>query len=100
MIRENPPTSLGYRDPLIQYNDNTDLYSCTTNDNLQHEVHVIGIYGDECYDTYKVTVLPRGPVTKPIILVLTSYETTHWVVDSSVPLDKVLYGVSFNSQYS
>lgn len=94
-IRKHPPTALGYKDPTRTYRNNYPLNSCTTNDNSHYEVHLIGIYGDSNYNNYEIYVRPRGLVTKPIILVLTSYETTNWIVDTSVYIQNVLYGVSF-----
>ena len=95
VIREEPPTGLGYKDPSATYpNYGYKLNSCTTADNTNYEAHVIGIYGDRTYNIYEVFVRQRGPITKPVILVLTSYITTHWRVDTSVSLHKVLYGVS------
>ena len=88
-------TALGYKDPDVTYRYSYKLNSCTADDNNNTEVHVIGIYGDDCYNNYTITVLPRGPITKPIILVLTSLRKTHWIIDTSVDVEKVLYGVSF-----
>ena len=94
-IRKDPPTALGYRDPSASYpSSGYSLYSCTTNDNSVYEVHVIGIYGDSVHNTYEVSVLPRGAVTKPIVLILTSVRTTHWKVHTAVDTLEVVYGVS------
>ena len=97
MIREDPPTALGYKDPTASYpNYGYTLNSCTTADNSQYEVHVIGIYGDRTYNTYEISLRLRGPVDKPVVLVLTSYEATNWKVDTSIDLYKVLYSVCIN----
>lgn len=93
-IRENPPTALGYKDPKGTYRYSYQLNSCTTNDNSHYEVHLIGIFGSSNNNNYEIYVRPRGPVTKPIILVLTSYKTTNWIIDTSVYIETVLYGVS------
>ncbi|OPL32859.1 hypothetical protein AM593_09178, partial [Mytilus galloprovincialis] len=95
-ILKNPPTAIGYKDPSVKYPwfYDYDLYSCTTNDNPKYEVHVVSI-GSFSENTYEISIVPRGPVIKPIILVLTSdsyYTTTHWMIESSVGINKVLYG--------
>ncbi|VDI32624.1 Hypothetical predicted protein, partial [Mytilus galloprovincialis] len=97
-ILKNPPTAIGYKDPSVKYPwfYDYDLYSCTTNDNPKYEVHVVSI-GSFSENTYEISIVPRGPVIKPIILVLTSdsyYTTTHWMIESPVGINKVLYGGS------
>ncbi|CAC5376155.1 unnamed protein product [Mytilus coruscus] len=97
-ILKNPPTAIGYKDPSVEYPwyYDYDLYSCTTNDNPQYEVHVVYLSGSFAEDTYEISIVPRGPVVKPIILVLTSdsYYTLHWKIETPVGINKVLYGGS------
>lgn len=94
IIRRNPPTSLGYKDPDMYYRSASNLYSCTTRGNSKSEIHVIGIYGSRYENEYMISVLPRGPITKPIILVLVAYYPTYWKINTTVDLEEVLYGVS------
>ncbi|CAG2190704.1 unnamed protein product [Mytilus edulis] len=102
-ILKNPPTSIGYKDPSVKYSlsyDN-DLYSCTTNDNPKYEVHVVSlprVFSVEIHE-FEILIVPRGPVVKPIILVLTfsgSYFNSHlvWKIETPVGINKVLYGGS------
>ncbi|CAG2253988.1 unnamed protein product [Mytilus edulis] len=92
VIREEPQTALGYKDPSDAYSNHNQLQSCTTNDNSIYELHVIRIFGID--EVYEVSVKPRGPVSKPIILVLISYSgsSVHWRLDTPVGLYKVLIG--------
>ena len=99
-VRENPPTAIGYKDFTVRYQGyEYELNSCTTAYNSVYEVHVVGIYGDDKFNTYEVSVRPRGPVTKPVILVLTSFLTTHWKIDTPINLYRVFYSVSSTVQF-
>ncbi len=89
-IRENPPFALAKVETL-DYGYN--LRSCVTNDNPNYEVHVIGVYERNSYD---VIIRPRGGTDKPIILVLLSYHIVTWNIDTSVPIDSIVYSVSYN----
>ncbi|VDI32625.1 Hypothetical predicted protein [Mytilus galloprovincialis] len=87
VIREKSQTALGYA-PLESY---LELKSCTTNDNTRYELHVISTFGGP-NDVFEITIKPRGPVIKPIILVLMSDLSIIWKIDTPVGLYKVLYG--------
>ncbi|CAG2190703.1 unnamed protein product [Mytilus edulis] len=96
-ILKNPPTASGYKDPSVKYPGTYDypLYSCTTNDNPKYEVHVVSLKGNYKEFIYKISIVPRGPVVKPIILVLTSElwtGSTQWMIETPVGINKVLYG--------
>lgn len=92
--------ALGYKDSTTSKSYSSySLHSCTTVGNNKNEVHVIGIYGNRKQNTYTINVISRGPVTKPIILVLSSYEVTHWKINSTVDVAEVLYRVT-NANYS
>ncbi|XP_076078131.1 uncharacterized protein LOC143048363 isoform X1 [Mytilus galloprovincialis] len=102
-ILKNPPTSIGYKDPSVKYPryNRYHLYSCTTNDNPKYEVHVVSLpecFTAECFNktnTNEISIVPRGPVVKPIILVLTSnsHLTTHsWKIETPVGINKVMFG--------
>lgn len=98
IIRDDPPSAIGFRDPTAKYPKyGYNLESCTTNDNSNYEVHIIEIYGDRLKNIYEIFVVPRGPVNKPIILFLKSYESTKWKIDTSVGIYKVFYTVSVNN---
>ncbi|CAG2247103.1 unnamed protein product [Mytilus edulis] len=54
VIREEPQTALGYKDPSDAYSNHNQLQSCTTNDNSIYELHVIRIFGiDEVYEGFR-----------------------------------------------
>ncbi|KAJ8308533.1 hypothetical protein KUTeg_013407 [Tegillarca granosa] len=89
IIRENPKVALGYQD--VSKSEASNLYSCTTTGNSKNETHIIGIYGDSINKEYTIDIYLRGPVTKPIILVLTSHHNTHWTINTSVDISKILY---------
>ena len=95
-IRKDPPTAIGFRDPFFTSSLSFDLKSCTTSDNLEYELHVIIISSNvfSVNNTYEVVIRPRGPVTKPIVLVLSSIEIKHWKINTPVYLSKVWYSVS------
>lgn len=88
IIRENPPFALAKVETLDYGNK---LRSCVTNDNPFYEVHVIGVYERNSYD---VIIRPRGGTDKSIILVLLSYDIVTWRIDTSVPIDSIVYSVS------
>ncbi|XP_078692694.1 uncharacterized protein LOC144922630 [Branchiostoma floridae x Branchiostoma belcheri] len=64
--------------------------SCVTDDNREREVHVIGTYGNSTYNSYRtpdrlvpkdafnVKLVQRGPLTKPLVLVMASYYPMAW----------------------
>ncbi|XP_062596265.1 uncharacterized protein LOC134257689, partial [Saccostrea cucullata] len=88
IIRQSPPFALAQVQSL-KYG--YTLRGCVANDNPDYEVHVIGIYGDP-FSGYDIVIRQRGEVTKPIVLVLSSYEATYWWIDTSVHIHSVIYG--------
>ncbi|XP_034301337.2 uncharacterized protein [Magallana gigas] len=93
IIRENPPFALAKVETL---NFGYKLRSCVTNDNPNYEVHVIGVYER---NSYNVIIRPRGETDKPIILVLLSYHIVTWNIDTSVPIDSIVYSILRNDSY-
>lgn len=87
IVRENPPFALA---KVSSLNYGYKLQSCVTNDNPNNEVHVIGVYES---GSYTVRILPRGETTKPLILVLVSYDPVTWRIDTSVHIDSIVYDV-------
>ncbi|VDH93410.1 Hypothetical predicted protein [Mytilus galloprovincialis] len=81
------PIALGYA-PSESYLEHK---SCTTSDNSRYELYVINTFGGPD-DLFEITFKPRGLVIKPIILVLVSYWSIIWKINTSVGLYKVLYG--------
>ena len=90
------PTHSGDRQPR-------SVYSCVANDNCNYDVHVVG-----CYESYStgyshtirnvyVSVNVQGQSSKPLILVLLSYEPIDWVlsIPTDVAIDTVIV-VSFH----
>ncbi|XP_078609673.1 uncharacterized protein LOC144880981 [Branchiostoma floridae x Branchiostoma japonicum] len=77
--------------------------SCVTDDNNDREVHVIGTYGNSSYnsfrtpdrlvpkDVFNVKLVQRGPLTKPLVLVMASYYPMSWTLDipEGVTIDTV-----------
>lgn len=95
IIRPNPLSALGYRDPSVT-SEYKALYSCTANDNPIFEVHVIAILASNSLrNEYNIAVVAKGEPTKPIILILTSSAGINWKINSQVGIYKVIYGVSF-----
>lgn len=93
IIRENPPFALAKVETL---NFGYKLRSCVTNDNPNYEVHVIGVYER---NSYNVIIRPRGGTDKPIILVLLSYHIVTWNIDTSVPIDSIVYSILRSDTY-
>lgn len=78
------------------------VYSCVANDNCNYDVHVVG-----CYESYNhgyshrirstdVSVNVQGQSSKPLILVLLSYEPINWIL--SIPTDVLIDTVIVVSQ--
>ncbi|CAH1273758.1 Hypp5196 [Branchiostoma lanceolatum] len=77
--------------------------SCVTDDNKDKEVHVIGTYGNATYNSFRtpdrlvpkdwfnVKLVQRGPLTKPLVLVMASYYPMSWDLDipDGVTIDTV-----------
>ncbi|XP_061164183.1 uncharacterized protein LOC133173223 [Saccostrea echinata] len=93
IIRESPQFALAHVQSL-KYG--YTLRSCVANDNPHYEVHMIGIYGDS-WSEYKIVIHPRGEVKKPLVLVLSSYHSTSWWIDTSVHIDSIIYGSTRDS---
>jgi len=79
----------------------TPLYSCIANDNCNYDVHVIGSYYAGSYYAWfryrqisssSVYVNVQGQSSKPLIVVLLSYEPVSWSlsVSSGVVIDTVI----------
>ncbi|CAC5376153.1 C6 [Mytilus coruscus] len=90
ILKKNPP--IKYKKLSVEYPwyNIYDPYSCTTNDNSKYEVYVVNIYANYAENICEIYFVPRGPVVKPIILVLTSdsHLTTHWKIETPVKLTK------------
>ncbi|KAK3090466.1 hypothetical protein FSP39_012113 [Pinctada imbricata] len=89
-IRKNPVTAIGRAIKSSRTHSGYELNSCTTNDNSNYEVHVIGMYGSRRNNMVKVNLVERAPVTKPIILILASYEATHWEIQTTNKIQKLI----------
>ena len=99
MIEKNSNTSIG--SPSVS-GDLQTTYSCVAFDNCNYEIHVIGNYESsngihgvfverEAGDT-DVVLTVSGESPRPLILVLTSYDTVRWrlSVTSGVTIDRVI----------
>ena len=75
-------------------------YSCVVPNNCTHEIHVIGNYESsdgvhgfnvrrQAGDT-DVYLTVSGQSSRPLILVLSSYEPVRWRLHGSVPIDRVI----------
>lgn len=79
----------------------SDMYSCTADDNPVYEVHVVAVHSRNSENqNVNITVKQRGLVTKPIVIVLTSYNLSKWWVLSGVPLYRVITNVSTSHWHS
>ena len=76
-------------------------YSCVANDNCENEVHVIGNYEGNGRHGYRVTrttgntnlyLTVTGSSSRPLILVLTSYEPVRWTlhIPTGVVINRVV----------
>ena len=75
-------------------------YSCVANDNCNYDVHVVSIYESDRYHGYRhtntrdtrVNLRVTGTSTKPLVLVLVSYEPVRWTlsIPSGVVIDRVI----------
>ena len=75
-------------------------YSCVANDNCNYDVHVVSIYESDPYHGYhhtntrntRVNLAVNGTSTKPLILVVISYEPVRWTLNIpiGVVIDRVI----------
>lgn len=74
----------------------TPIYSCIANDNCNYDVHVIGSYYARVrysqISSSSVYVNVQGQSSKPLIVVLLSYNPVRWSlrVSSGVVIDTVI----------
>ena len=99
LIRKNYASRVGT--PTTKGSSETS-YSCVASDNCNYEVHVIGNYksssgsnsagSPRVAGVTDVTLSVSGESSRPLILVLTSYEPVRWrlSVPSGVVIDKVI----------
>ena len=78
--------------PTYRGNSQT-TYSCVANDNCNYDVHFIsnylGIFSGHHTGTIRVHLNVTGQSTKPLILVLSSYEPTDWIL--TIPSGVTVY---------
>ena len=75
-------------------------YSCVANDSCNYDVHVVSIYESDPYHGYhhtntrntSVNLVVNGTSTKPLILILVSYEPVRWAlsIPSGVVINRVV----------
>ena len=76
------------------------IYSCVTDTNNNYDIHVIGNYESNGHSGFRVHetgytdlyLTVTGESSRPLILVLTSYEPVEWTlhIPSGVIIDKVI----------
>ena len=104
-IEKGASTAVGT--PTYRGNSQT-TYSCVANDNCNYDVHFISNYEGSVTSffshhptgTIRVGLNVIGQSTKPLILVLGSYEPIEWIltIPSGVTVDRAIMVRDINSQ--